>query len=244
MEIEFYEEFPSEKNLSKLSLISFPTKVFLAAKSIEEFQKYSRIARRYKKNVTLAYWPIVPNSYWISPFSNTVDLEKLFSELNKIPNPLLIDLELPLRNRFKMLVKNLFNFKRNKGLIRRFLEENKSRITTAEYSFTIVSKIMRLLGLNYDLDCERSIMWYSSMQRESFNKKIQKKLESFGKMKNVSVSLGTIAIGILGNEKILSSESLKKDLHFIKRCGFQKAIIFRLEGINDEYVKILREFLS
>ena len=39
MKIEFYEEFPNKKNLEKLKLIKFKTRLFIAAKSIKEFQE-------------------------------------------------------------------------------------------------------------------------------------------------------------------------------------------------------------
>ena len=55
MKIEFYEEFPNEENLSKLKLIKFPTKIFIAAKSVNEFKKYEKIAKFYKKNLDVAY---------------------------------------------------------------------------------------------------------------------------------------------------------------------------------------------
>jgi hypothetical protein len=242
MKIEFYEEFPNEENLRKLNLIKFPTKIFIASKSIEEFKKYERLAKSYKKNLEVAYWPILKNSYWISPFSNTKDLIDLFSELNKIKNPLLIDLELPLRKRWKMYIKNIFYFRKNKKLIREFILKNKERITTAEYPFAFVSKFMKIMGLNYDINYERSVMWYSSMFPNSLNRKIKSNLKKIKNKNNHSISLGTIAIGILGNEKILSSRNLEKDLEFVKKQGFKKVIIFRLEGINKDYTRVLNKF--
>ncbi|MEK6833334.1 MAG: hypothetical protein AABY32_04765 [Nanoarchaeota archaeon] len=243
MKIQFYEEFPDKTNLKKLKLIKFPTKIFIATKSIPEFKKYEKIVKNYKKDLEVAYWPIVENSYWISPFSNTRDLVELFNKLEKIKNPLLIDLELPLRKRWRMYVKNIFSFKRNKRIIKNFLNKNKSRITTAEYPFAFVSKFMKFLGLNYNLNYERSIMWYSSMFPNYFNNKVKKNLIKIKNKSNYSISLGTIAIGILGNEPILSSENLEKDLEFIKKCGFNKVIIFRLEGINKDYIKVLNKFV-
>ncbi len=242
MEIEFYEEFPNEENLSKLKLIKYPTKIFIASKSINEFQKYEKIAKSYKKDLEVAYWPIVKNSYWISPFSNTEDLKELFHELNSIKNHLLIDLELPLRNKWKMYFRNIFHFKKNKKLILEFLKNNKERVTTAEYPFAFVSKFMKLIGLNYNLNYERSIMWYSSMFPRAFNKRVKSNLMGLRNKENHSISLGTIAIGILGNEPILSPENLEKDLNFVKKSGFKKVVIFRLEGINKEYVQILNKF--
>ncbi|MCK5624602.1 hypothetical protein KAI04_02055 [Candidatus Pacearchaeota archaeon] len=242
MHIGFYEEFPNEKNLKKLKLIKFKTRLFIAAKSVKEFQKFEKQAKKIKKNVEVAYWPIVKNSYWISPFANTKDLIELFKELEKIENPLLIDLELPLKKRWRMYFKNIFHFKTNKRLIKEFLEKNKSRITTAEYPFAFISKIMRLLGLNYTIDVEKSIMWYSSMISKPINKKIKNNLKKIKNKKNYSISLGTLAIGILGNEPILSSKKLEKDLEFVKKAGFKKIIIFRLEGINKKYLKVLNKF--
>ncbi len=243
MQIEFYEEFPSRENLSRLKLVKFPTKIFIASKSVQEFRLYEKIARSYKKGVEVAYWPLVKNSYWISSFSNTEDLASLFKELNSITNSLLIDLELPLKNRWKMMLKNFPYFMKNKRLIKEFLEKNRQRVTTAEYASTIVSGFMKFLGLNYIIDYERSIMWYSSMMPESFNKKIKKNLGRIKDKKKISVSLGVLATGILGNEEILSPENLERDLKFVKDCGFEKIVIFRLGGLNEKYIKVLNKFI-
>ena len=37
MRVNFFEEFPNEKNLAKLKPISFPSVIYVAAKSLEEF---------------------------------------------------------------------------------------------------------------------------------------------------------------------------------------------------------------
>jgi len=242
MDVEFYEEFPNKQNLDKLKLIKFKTKLFIAAKSIKKFQEFEKQAKKIKKDLEVAYWPIVENSYWISPFSNTKDLINLFKELEKIDNPLLIDLELPLAKRWKMYFKNILHFKKNKKLIRKFLEKNKKRITTAEYPLAFVSKIMKFIGLNYNIKTEKSIMWYSSMMSKQLNKKTKKNLKSIQNKKDYSISLGTLAIGILGNEPILSPEKLEKDLKFVKEVGFDKVVIFRLEGINKRYLEIINKF--
>jgi hypothetical protein len=243
MKIEFYEEFPSKENLKKLKLINFPTKIFIASHSIKEFKKFERIVKFYKKDLEVAYWPLLKNSYWISPFANTKDLIETFSELDKIKNPLLIDLELPLKKKWKMYFKNIFYFRKNKKLIKTFLEKNKKRATTAEYPFAFISKLMKIIGLNYSINYERSIMWYSSMFSNYLNKKIKKNLVKIKNKENYSISLGTIAIGILGNEPILPLEDLEKDLQFAKDAGFEKVVIFRLEGLNKNYLAVLNKFI-
>ena len=82
MKIDFYEEFPRKENIEKLKLIKFKTRLFIAAKSLNEFQELERQTKKINSKVECAYWPIIKNSYWISPFANTSDLLNLFDELS------------------------------------------------------------------------------------------------------------------------------------------------------------------
>ena len=150
---------------------------------------------------------------------------------------------MPLTN-WKLCLKNSFRFRKNKRIIKIFIEENKERITTAEYPFTFVSRMMKGLGLNYDTKCERSIMWYSSMIPNKLNNKIKENLKQIKNKENYSISLGAIAIGILGNEPILPHKNLKKDLEFVNGLGFKKIVIFRLGGLNKEYLKVINKFIE
>ncbi len=240
MQIDFYEEFPTKSNLKKLKLIKFESRVFIAAKSLNEFNKTARQAKRTNKNLNYAYWPIIKNSYGISPFSSTKDLVKLFSELNKTKTHLLVDLELPLNKR--MIIKNLFSFSKNKKIIKQYLEENGEKITTAQFPFSLL-KPAKFIGLDYDVNIEKSLMYYSSILSAKINKFIKGLLPKIKDKQNYSVSLGTIAKGIFGNEPILSPENLEKDLNFIRKIGFNKAIIFRLGGLNKNYIKVINKFI-
>ncbi len=243
MQIDFYEEFPTEENLEKLKLIKFPIRLFVAAKSLKEFKRLEERAKKIKKNLKVAYWPIIPNSYWISPFANTKDLIKIFSEFEKIKNDLLIDLELPLLNK-RLIIKNLIHFFRNKKIIRKFMNKNKQRIITAQSPSSSYYILIKMLGLDYKIETEKSLMWYSSMCSRIINNNIQMNLIKLKNKKNYSISLGTIATGILGNEPILSPENLEKDLQFVKNAGFKKVIIFRLGGLNKNYIKIIDEVMN
>lgn len=242
MEIGFYEEFPSKSNLKKLELIKFPTRIFIAAKSLSEFREYEKIAKNNKKDLEVGYWPTIPNSYWISPFSNMSDLKELFVELEKIENPLLIDLEFPLKNK-SIFLKNSLSFFKNKRLIRRFLEENKGRITTAEYIRSPFSWGTKFLGLDYDIQTEKSLMFYSSTIDKETTQIWRNKISQIEDKTNYSISLGTIATGILGNEEPLFPENLEGDLEFVENAKFKKVIIFRLGGLNKKYISVLEKFI-
>lgn len=128
-----------------------------------------------------------------------------------------------------MYSKNIFHFRKNKKLIKEFLEKNKKRITTAEYIRGAYSKGAKFLGLDYDVKTEKSLMFYTSIIKKADENLWKKKIFQIKNKKDYSISLGTLARGILGNEPILSSENLEKDLQFVQKAGFKKVIIFRLE---------------
>ena len=241
MKINFYEEFPNKNNLKKLKEIKFRTELVIASKSTEEFNVWKKEINNINKNIKIIYWPIIRNSYWISPFSNRKDLIKLFDELNKIDEKILIDLELPLNR--KLILKNIFSFFKNKKTIHKFLKENKKRIITAQYPLSNISFIQKLLGLDYNLGNKKSLMWYSSMNTIGLNTKIRENLRKIKNKKNYSISLGTITKGILGNEAILNPKNLEKDLKFVKLLGFKEVIIFRLGGLNKKYLETIKKFL-
>lgn len=243
MKIEFYEEFPSEENLKKLKLIPFPTKVFIAAHSIEKFKKFEKIAKSYKKDLELAYWPKVKGSYWVSAFSNTKDLVNLFDSLNSIKDPILIDLELPLKKYWKLYLKNFFFIRKNKKLIKNFLEENKHRITTAEYVRSPLNKFAKFYGLDFDVDTEKSLMHYNSKKSKS-NIFVEQEMIKKIRKENLSLSLGLTASGISNKSANFRIDRLIKDLKFAKSQGIKKIIIFRLEGITKELIEKVKPFVK
>ncbi len=245
MKIDFYEEFPTKRNLKKLKLINFPCRIFIAAHSTKEFEISENEVKKINNGILCCYWPIIKNSYWISPFSNTRDLKQKFEELEKCKKPLLIDLELPLRK--VMIFKNLFNFGKNKKIIRKFLEKNKKRVTTAQFPKSTTSASARFLGLDYAARLEKSPMCYSSLAPKLFRQFVRNKTEkSLRELKNknhYSIGLGIIASGIKEHNNILSPKNLEEDLAFVKEAGYKRAIIYRSGGLNKHYIRVLRKFI-
>ncbi len=241
MIISFFEEFPNKSNLSKLDLINFNTKLYLAAKSYKEFKKI-KIKNRFIKE--LIYWPILEKNegYWISPFSDYKALLRIFNE--KINNKIMLDLELP-KNRF-LMIKNLFNFSKNKKLIRNFIND---KTYTAEYypQGRFKDKIFNFLGLNFSDSLHKNKvikMLYHSMH--NFNENFIIKEISYG-IKNYKekylLAFGTIAKGINKNELLLSLEQLDKDLRIAKELNVSEVIIYRLGGLNKKYINIMKKYV-
>ncbi|MEK6841250.1 MAG: hypothetical protein AABX45_01500, partial [Nanoarchaeota archaeon] len=122
-------------------------------------------------------------------------------------------------------------------------------VYTAEYypEGTLKDSLLNFLGLNFDPNKynNRIIkMLYHSMH--NFNENFIKKEIRYGvnKYKNkYLVAFGTIARGINRNEPLLTLEQFKKDLKIAKECGVKEVIIYRLGGLNKNYLKVIKKYV-
>jgi hypothetical protein len=258
MKIDFFEEFPTETNLAKVKLIDFESVIYLAANSFKEFESIKNRIEKINPKIEAAYWPVLRQSYWISPFSYTYELKNLYSDLfnNRQDKPLkvMLDLELPILNK-RLLILNLFPFIfRNKRIIQRFFIEAKEHnleILTAEYPVyrKLFQKLAQFIGVSYHLGKyphNRIYMFYSSMiKKEYFRKRIEKYIPKKAKRLGscFQIGLGVIAPGQICKESILSPKDLNKDLKFVRKQGIKRAVIFRLGGLNQEYLEIIEQFI-
>lgn len=236
MKISFFEEFPTNDNLSKLKLVKFPTKIYLAAKSLQEFKQLN-----IKNSV---YWPVLSKKegYWISPFSNRKALMRVFDEMKDEKIPVMLDLELPTTHN-KWLYLSSFNFFRSKKMINNFIKNYNGEIYLAEYypEGKRKGKILNFFGLHYE-NAKVIKMLYHSLHNFSENfvkKELQKGVGKHGK--DYLVALGTISVGIHGNDPLLSVKQLKQDLKLAKQAGVEEVVIFRLAGLNKNYIEVIEK---
>lgn len=234
MIISFFEEFPTKNNLDKLNLIKRPTKLYLAAKSLNEFNKIK--SKINNKNITeFIYWPIleIREGYWISPFTKRSALKRIFQQLKNQKTPVMLDLELPTTKNPKLYFTQFLNFPRNKSLIKKFIKNYQGKVYASEY-YPKREKLFQFLGLHYS-NTKVIKMVYHSMHKfdEEF---IKQKLKSLN-----LVAYGTIAKGIDKNEPILAPKQLKKDLQLAREAKIKEVVIYRLGGLNKKYLKIIDE---
>ena len=244
MQVSFFEEFPTKSNLEKIKLINFNTKLYVTAKSIEEFNSISSKIKN-KTIIERIYWPVLKKEegYWYSPFSKRSAIIRTLKEIQK-NLPVMIDLELPTTQNSKLYFTQFVNFPRNKLLISKFIKQHKD-VYTAEY-FPI-NPILKLLGLNYDPIRYNSKMikiFYTSMWPFPRNF-LEKKIKDYKKKykEDFIPAFGTIATGISGTEPILSPKKLKEDLEIARKNNVKEVIIFRLGGLNNNYIKIISKFI-
>ena len=245
MIISFFEEFPTKNNLKKIDLITWPTKLYIAAESIEKFIKIKSKIKNSKIKEFI-YWPILTfdEGYWISPFSKYSALKRIFRELKNEKLSVMLDHELPTTKNPLLYVTQIFNFSKSKSMIRKFIQTYSGDVYLAEYypRGKLNERILKAVGLHYKNKKVKIIkMIYHSMhdfEEKFIIKQINLGKKSFGE--NYIVSFGTIAKGIKGNEPILSTKQLKEDLNIAKEAKIKEVIIFRLGGLNKKNVDIMK----
>jgi hypothetical protein len=260
MRIDFFEEFPTSENLEKAALLPFPSTIYVAAKSLDEFFVYKTQLTTINPAITVGYWPVMARSYWISPFSYPQELDQLYVELENYHGEetlkVMVDLELPLLQK-KLLLKNSIFFFKNKRTIKKILLLQRTKsltFLTAEYPPVgkISHWLSRKLGISYHprrYNHTPIFMFYTSMiehygnnlhlhLHQNISEYIKKEAST---IQHIQLGLGTIAQGILGTEPVLSPAKLKDDLIFLKEIGVTTAVIFRLGGLTKEYLDVILE---
>lgn len=244
MRISFFEEFPTKENLEKLKLIDFPTKLYIASRSISEF-KHIKINSRFVKEKV--YWPLLSreDGYWLSPWAKRAALSRVIEEAKKNNIDVLWDAEYPSINKM-LLLTQAYRFFSNKALIQNFITNYKGKVYTAEYLFEkgLLKHFLRFCALRFDPNLYGNTaikMMYSSMH--SFSKDFKKNtirdgINDYGR--KFAVGLGVIAKGIKGSEPLLAPEQLEEDLSLCKNVN--EVIIFRLGGLNKDYIKAIKKF--
>lgn len=244
MIISFFEEFPTKQNLDKINLINFPTKIYLASKSLDEFKKLkSTIKSKYVKEII--YWPILSldEGYWLSSFTKRSALLRVMKEAEK--QTIMWDAENPVINEKLFITRFLIAWV-NKYTIRNFIYNQKKKIYIAEVRPLdgIKYQLMRFGSIGFTPNKYIQIikMQYPSMMPisdEEFKDYLKKAKQKY--KENFIFALGVIAKGILGNEKILTAKQLDHYLNLSK--GIKEIIIFRLGGLNKEYLKVIKKYV-
>ncbi len=240
MRISFFEEFTTPENLEKLELVKFKTKVYIAAYELSEFKRLKELLYEYE----LVYWPVLKKreGYWISPFSKRSALCRILEEVRHEPVHLMLDLEHPIFAPW-LYITQISNFLRNKSYISNFIAERKGETTLVE--LTGNRHKLEFLGLSYESKkANMAKMFYTSLikgtrkRKEKYLRKIcVDGVKEYGS--RFRIGLGCITKGISRLEPILPPEELAIDLEIAEESGVQEAIIYRLGGLNEEYIKVI-----
>lgn len=258
MRIDFFEEFPSIENLSTASLIDFPSTIYMAANSLEEFFEYRDMLLCINPDIEAAYWPILNQSYWISPYSYTCELENLINNLQKNSQneklKVLLDLELQGKKFRRSRIWSHSFFKNRQLITQLFLKANEFNIEiyTAEYCSKnfFCEMLWSFYGIKYPLykfPHTKIIMFYSTFLENDYDLKdslaryLINQHNRYGD--SIQVGLGCIDVGRSGKELIIPPGLLDDDLKLMYENGIRTVSIFRLSGLNEDYLSVIRKYL-
>ncbi len=245
-EIIFWCEFPEKVNLNLLDKIltelNLKISVYIASKSLDEFNRLKNNFLKVKNIKTIGCWPILSrkNGYWYSGFTNKNSLSRI---LNFKGLKLKIDIEPPLEDEkfsyfsFKLwLIKYCFIKRaRNIKLLSKVLKKlgyDNLIVSTFPLPRFMLSNLVDLKNVK-----NLNLMLYSSfipkILRPLYRLYFKIIFESYKKMrKNIFVALGLIGKGVFKNEpEYKSVKEFKKDLRFVKKLGVSNIVIFELSGI-------------
>lgn len=254
MRISFFEEYPSEKNLDKLRLIHFPTMFYLGTTSIGNFLRIKKsIKHTFPKVKECIYWPLLATheGYWLSAFAKTNAIERILCELalTKEPFPVLWDAELPTLHK-KLFFTELHNILNNRRLIVKALMNQRSNhpLIIAQFPKSGIHELTARIGAsafpftNY----HRLDMLYSSLltipnKHDYIRRVISEHKKTYTQY---SVGMGLLVNG--ENEAVppITTDALRKDLSVAKDERVQEVVIYRLGGLDKNYLSVLQEFTT
>lgn len=233
MQIDFFEEFPSAESLAPLALWKKPCTVYLAAHDLAEFDSSADLLCKIAPLAAPAFWPLLHSTYWVSPFSNLGDLQKLRSTLSSRRGlRVLLDLELPvLSGRRAQFLKGIGTFSKGRKIIREILSLD-HRFLLAVYPSVgwLTQKLLIALGVDAP-GYESCVMHYTSMMPGWVTRLSERMLRIRAKRGQRTLGLGCLAPGIFGTEPVISPESLRRDLEFCKAAGINRVVLFRAAGL-------------
>jgi len=253
----FFEEDPHNPEVQKkVSLLDFPTILFLAANSLEEFYSLREKYLEINPNIEIAWWPIF-KSVWLSPFTKPKEIEKIINDLSSRKDKdkklkILLDLELPfLRPQYFII--GLFYFHKSKKLIVELIKRARDiniEIFSFEYypHIFVFPQLLEILGLTFlkfDCDYKRIVSAYTSPIPPGFRQIMKKSvLWAWKKRKReMFIALGVFAPGRAGIERKISVQGIKKDIEYFLEKGINKFAFFRLGGLNQKFLQVIHFYL-
>ena len=250
MIISFFEEFPTKDNLSKIKLINFKSKIYLATKDIFLFVKLrSGILKKNKKIIDVVWWPVLERKegYWMSPWSKREAILRIIKQADSNNDfSILWDAELPIN-------KKIFTFPltprfyQNRKIIRNFVKNSKNKMFTAEYksSNMFLDFWLRFSGISFNPKYNHCVikMVYSSLYGTIDKKDLDKVIKHNKNLykDRFILSLGIIAKGF-GDEGLISPRELRNCLDVAGTNNLKEVVLFRLGGLSREYLDVIYDF--
>jgi hypothetical protein len=250
VKVGFYEEFPVPWRLNKLAKIDFPVKLAVAATSRDDFLKLrDSITQTYPQVSELYFWPLLSDAegYYPGSWSDADAVERVAKEADGLP--VLWDLERP-RGQLTFLPANIL---RNIHFLDQWLSTRKepTQIWRSNAGMGLNPLFLRLIGMHFDpldystvrlqLDLYMTGAGAPDDQLLRLLRLLRCGVERYHE--RFVPSLGVLNDGEGDPSVFIPSDTLRRVLMRVRASGVQEVWFFGSNGINDEFLSILRETL-
>lgn len=202
----------------------------------------------------MGYWPTlkIEEGYWVSAFSKREGIERIIKELQNVDETISVlwDAELPHLRR-QLFITELPEFLGNRKIIQDFVAkppENVTLYVAENRKRNILHKLfLRIFTVTFDphLNYNRIEMLYGQLKPEALGKSLKMGIAEMGR--NYNPVFGVTAEGIGGSAKEgswmrISPAILDKQLSIAQKFGIKKVFIYRLGGLDQDYLKVIKKY--
>jgi hypothetical protein len=207
------------------------------------FEDARRRLQETNPSLRAAWWPVLPRSLTLSALAEAEEIDELERMLRDAEEPLtvLLDLELPIWDRSKML--RLLRQPSARRRAARALDRLFATalafhsVWTAEYPPLLPAWLTQPLRLELrTLTVTRVYMLYSSLLPRWWRPLLVRRVAGRLTERGGAIGVGALATGIAGNEPILSPERLSRDLAEAAQLGAASIVAYRLGGLTPAHV--------
>lgn len=242
-EIHFFEEYPTASNLERARLIGFPATVFLAAETLDDFERARETLRKFNPSIAAAWWPVPARSRAMSVFCDPSELTPITEALGAAsPGRVLLDLELPVWEPRRMLSRPSELRRARRELDRLFaVALARHEVWTAEWPPAAPGRVLRWLRIALPHARMRVYMLYTSTMPGWWRRLLLGRISRRFTGRRSAIAVGVLASGIAGDEPLLSVAAFERDLREAQRLRSAAVVIYRLGGLEPAHLRAIEE---
>jgi hypothetical protein len=245
--IGLYEEFPDPWRLKQLSQVDFPITLAILAPSRAAFlERRAAILRDYPQVREVYFWPLLSDAegYYPGTWSDAAAVERVAAEAADLP--VLWDLEMP---RDKTTI-SLRSWASNRAFLDRWLRDRSApvHIWRSHNTMGLDPLFLHLIGMHFDPREYGALRLHldlyetgSGLGKAQMARMLRCGVERYSE--RFIPSLGVLNDGEGPASIFVSTLTLRRDLQLARAAGVQEIWLFGVNGLNAEYLSVLRETL-
>ncbi len=248
--IGLYEEFPVPWRLDKLAAVDFPVTLAVPAATRADFLKLkTEIQQTYPQVQSVYYWPLLTQEegYYPGPWSDPAGIKRIAAEAEGLP--VVWDIEMPL-NQAELTWKDVEEWQENRGYLDQWFRQRQEpvQIWRSHRNMGLDPLFLRLIAMHYDPRDYPAVtlqldlyMTGAGLPADETARILRCGVERYGE--RFVPAFGVLNDGEGPAEIFITPELFRRNLELARQAGVSEIWLFGVNGLNEEYLKALRETL-